>query len=106
MSKNTKQKKQQKLSFKNFLKKYINYIATALAFVIALAWNEAFKPLFKLNENLSRFGPLVYAVLITGIIILLIYLLEIASINISGDIFDKTSIDKTSIDKDSVNMLS
>ena len=37
----------------NFLQKYIKYIGTALAFVVALAWRDAFKELFKSNKTLK-----------------------------------------------------
>ena len=50
-------------------------IITALGFVTALAWNDAFQNFFKKNCYLNVFGPWVYAILITFItVISVIYL--------------------------------
>lgn len=105
----------------NFLQKYIKYIGTALAFVVALAWRDAFKELFKSNKTLNKFGPWVYAIVVTSIIILLLWLLEKTSDaidnvdlqklfkqllnreSVNRDSIDRVSVDRDSIDRDSVD---
>ena len=50
-------------------------IITALGFVTALAWNDAFQNFFKKSCYLNSFGPWVYAIVITVItVISIIYL--------------------------------
>ena len=44
-------------------------ILGALSFVTALAWNSAFQSYFEKNKYLSSYGPWVYAILITLIVI-------------------------------------
>ncbi|HPV70313.1 MAG TPA: DUF5654 family protein [Candidatus Magasanikbacteria bacterium] len=58
--------------------KTIGYIVAALGLVAGLAWNDAIKSVieffYPLNEN-TLWAKLVYAVLITGIIVLVSYFL-------------------------------
>ena len=63
-------------NIKNFTQKYINYIITALAFVVALAWRDAFKNFFQNNKYLNSYGPWIYAVVLTIIIVIIIIILE------------------------------
>ena len=42
-------------------------IASSLVLVATLAWNEAFRNFFKRQKSLNRYGPWVYAVLVTVI---------------------------------------
>lgn len=58
--------------------KTVGYIVAALGLVAGLAWNDAIKSVieffYPLNEN-TLWAKLVYAVLITGIIVLVSYFL-------------------------------
>lgn len=58
--------------------KTIGYIVAALGLVAGLAWNDAIKSVieffYPLNEN-TLWAKMVYAVLITGIIVLVSYFL-------------------------------
>ena len=47
-------------------------IITALGFVTALAWNDAFQNFFKKNKYLNSYGPWVYAIIITIITVLIL----------------------------------
>ena len=53
-------------------------IITALGFVTALAWNDAFQNFFKNNRYLNAYGPWVYAIIVTIItVISVIYLKKV-----------------------------
>lgn len=52
-----------------FIDKTASFVMTAFAFVAGLAWNEAVKAMLA-EFNLTRFGPLVYAVIVTIIAVL------------------------------------
>lgn len=60
-------------SLKNMVEDYVDrlrtetrtYVLAALAFVSALAWNEAFKRLFAGTKE--AYGPWIYAVVITAV---------------------------------------
>tara|TARA_Y100000389_G_scaffold17938_1_gene15633 strand:- start:159 stop:446 length:288 start_codon:yes stop_codon:yes gene_type:complete len=56
--------------------KHIDYIIPSLALVIALAWNSAFQKFFKSHKLLTSYGPWVYAILVTTVIIGIIQILE------------------------------
>ena len=101
---------------KDFFQKYIKYIITALSFVVALAWRDAFKTFFQSNKYLNRFGPWAYAVIITGLVLLTIFLLEKANTGLdeldleqlfkklnNRDSVDRDSVDRDSVDHDSVD---
>jgi len=45
----------------------LQFILGALALVVALAWNEAFKLWFENDKSLQQNGPWVYALSVTGI---------------------------------------
>ena len=63
------------LSNKNTISVFIVFVSSAMVFVIALAWNEAFKDLFESNKELKKYGPWVYAILVTliGVFIINIF---------------------------------
>ena len=54
----------------------ITLIIGALTLVAGLAWNDAFKHLFNNSKYLNKFGPWVYAILVTVIVILIIIFLK------------------------------
>ena len=55
---------------------YIDFIIPALGLVTALAWDSAFKKLFEENEEIKKYGPWVYATVLTMIILLIITFLK------------------------------
>ena len=56
--------------------KSITIVTASLSLVAGLAWNEAFKNLFKNNKHLQNVGPWVYAVVITVIAVIIILVLD------------------------------
>ena len=64
------------LSNKNTISVIIIFVSSAMALVVALAWNEAFKDLFESNKELKKYGPWVYAILVTLICVLVINILS------------------------------
>ena len=55
---------------------YIDFIIPALGLVTALAWDSAFKKLFEENEEIKKYGPWVYAIVLTLIILIIISILK------------------------------
>lgn len=55
---------------------YIDFIIPALGLVTALAWDSAFKKLFEENEEIRKYGPWVYATVLTMIILIIITFLK------------------------------
>jgi hypothetical protein len=55
---------------------YIDFIIPALGLVTALAWDSAFKKLFEENEEIKKYGPWVYAIVLTMIILIIISILK------------------------------
>lgn len=55
----------------NIIEQSITLITNSLGLVVALAWNNAFQNLFKYNKILEKYGPWVYAIIVTIIIIIL-----------------------------------
>lgn len=47
----------------------LQLVLGAMTFVVALAWNEAFKSWLQENPKLRMFGPWVYAVSVTAIMV-------------------------------------
>ena len=54
------------------------YVATALTVVVGLAWNNAFTDMFSRVEWMRRWGPFVYAFLITLIVYVVIRTFNVA----------------------------
>ena len=58
-------------SFAKALPNSIQYAIThSLAFCVALAWNSAFQELFDRYDILHKYGPFIYAILITIIAVI------------------------------------
>lgn len=57
---------------KNLLENYFELIITALGLVVALSWNSAFQNYFQQNEYLNSYGPWIYAIMLTSIVVVLI----------------------------------
>lgn len=51
----------------SFVQSIKAYVATALTVVVGLAWNSAFTDLFARVSWMRRWGPFVYALLVTVI---------------------------------------
>lgn len=71
--------KQSERSFKKELRKQtVTYMTAAFAFVVGLAWNEAFKALIEFFfplENQSIWIKFIYALVITVVVVLVTYFL-------------------------------
>ncbi len=67
------------LNLKSIMDKFTSLIITALGVCTALAWNDAFQNFFKNNELLTKYGPWVYAIIIT--IVALISIIYINKLN-------------------------
>lgn len=50
------------------------FASSAMTLVVGLAWNEAFKEYFASNAQLKKYGPWVYALLVTFIALVVINL--------------------------------
>lgn len=55
---------------------YIDFVIPALGLVTALAWDSAFQKYFEQNEELKKYGPWVYAIIVTLIILIVISVLK------------------------------
>ena len=51
-------------------------IINSLSVRVGLAWQSAFDNLFTKNKLLHKWGPWIYAILLTGIIVTIIYFLQ------------------------------
>ena len=70
-----KEKSDDNLNLESILQKFSSLIITALGVCTALAWNDAFQNFFKNNHHITKYGPWVYATIITMIaLISIIYL--------------------------------
>ena len=61
---------------KKILTKFSKSFLTAMSLVVALAWNEAFKSTINMYPYLKKWGPWVYAFIITILSILFSYYIE------------------------------
>ena len=70
-----KNNKEKDISLNSILTKFSSLIITAFGVCTALAWNDAFQNFFKNNEYLNKYGPWIYAIIITLIaLVSIIYL--------------------------------
>ena len=73
--KDSNNKNNQELNINSIIKKFTSLIITALGVCTALAWNDAFQNFFKNYEFLTKYGPWVYAIIITFVsLVSIIYL--------------------------------
>lgn len=62
--------------FNNIFKEMDSLIISALGVITALAWNTAFQNFFDSKPLLKKYGPWIYAVVVTIIAILIVAFLE------------------------------
>lgn len=60
-----------KLSRKEILNEFVKLMLGALAMISALAWNDAFRNFFQQYPSLKTYGPWVYAIVVTLLVIIL-----------------------------------
>ena len=78
--KDSNNKKKAELNIKSIFQKFTTLIITALGVCTALAWNEAFQNFFKNYDFLTKYGPWVYAIIITFVsLVSIIYLNKLSS---------------------------
>ena len=82
---NISQENHSELDFKSIIKKFTSLIITALGVCTALAWNDAFQNFFKNNKLLTKYGPWVYAIIITIVSLISIIYLNKLSVYIEAD---------------------
>lgn len=74
-TKKSNKKNNSELNINSIIKKFTSLIITALGVCTALAWNDAFQNFFKNYDFLTKYGPWVYAIIVTFIaLVSIIYL--------------------------------
>lgn len=63
----------------NIVPSLFGFISGALVFVAGSAWNSAFLNYFNSNPALNKFGPWVYAIVATVVILVIVTILAIIS---------------------------
>jgi len=86
--------------FNNIFKEMDSLIISALGVITALAWNTAFQNFFDSKPLLKKYGPWIYAIVVTIIAILIVALLEKIRIMNDNDNNDNNDNDNNNDNND------